>query len=165
MMVKIKKLTLIISWVLLGTTVQSQQTDFSGTWEFDDQQVISGDVISDVSPSKMTITQTNDGISIEKMTSAGNGDVVTHETVAFGGKPFQMTTASGGKKWITIRWSPDQKSFSETTDLFSPSDSSKLEYKVTDTWSRDEGKLVLLRRDENLILGKVQESKLFYFRH
>lgn len=165
MMVKIKKLTLIISCVLLGTTVRSQQTDFSGNWEFEDQQVISGDLSSDVSPTKMKITQTSDEISIEKMTSAGNGDVVTHETVAFGGKPFQMTTASGGKKWITIKWSPDRKSFSETTDLFSPSDSSKLEYKVTDTWGRDEGKLVLLRRDENLIIGKVQESKLFYTRH
>lgn len=162
---KIKKLALIISLLFHGIKVHAQPTDFSGIWEFEDQQVISGDVISDVSPSKMTITQTDVAIRIEKMTSAGNGDVITKETVAFDGKPFQTTTPSGGKKRIKISWSTDRKSFSETTDLFSPSDSSKLEYKVTDTWSKEEGKLVLVRRDENLIIGKVQESKLFYARH
>src|SRR6185437_14246375 len=104
-----KKPALIAGIVLFSMAAYAQQTDFSGTWVFGDQQSISGNLYSDVSPTQMKVTQKGDEIVIEKTTSAGNGDVTTNETLTFDGKPFQTTTSSGRKKRITIKWSDDQK--------------------------------------------------------
>lgn len=157
-----KKSSLITGIVLFSMAASAQQTDFSGTWVFEDQQSISGNLYSDVSPTQMKVTQKGDEIAIEKTTSAGNGDVTTNETVTFDGKPFQTTTSSGRKKRITIKWSDDQKMLTETTALFSTLDNGKEDYRITDRWSLENGKLVLLRKDENLIIGEVLEVKLFY---
>jgi len=157
-----KKPALIAGIVLFSMAAYAQQTDFSGTWVFGDQQSISGNLYSDVSPTQMKVTQKGDEIVIEKTTSAGNGDVTTNETLTFDGKPFQTTTSSGRKKRITIKWSDDQKILTEITALFSTLDNGKEDYRITDRWSLENGKLVLLRKDENLIIGEVLEVKLFY---
>ncbi len=157
-----KKQALVAGIVLFGMSACAQKTDFSGIWVFEDQQSISGNLYSDVSPTQMKVEQKGDEIAIEKTTSAGNGDVTTNETVTFDGKPFQTTTSSGRKKRITIKWSDDQKMLTEITALFSTLDNGKEDYRITDRWSLENGKLVLLRKDENLIIGEVLEVKLFY---
>ncbi|MDP4130863.1 MAG: hypothetical protein Q8939_11940, partial [Bacteroidota bacterium] len=136
-----KKPALIAGTVLFSMTSCAQPTDFSGTWVFEDQQSISGNLYSDVSPTQMKVTQKGDEIAIEKTTSAGNGDVTTNEIVTFDGKPFQTTTSSGRKKRITIKWSDDQKMLTEITALFSTLDNGKEDYRITDRWSLENGKL------------------------
>jgi hypothetical protein len=148
--------------LLVCLSAAAQSTDFSGKWLYRDQEIVSGNSIGDGTPTRMTVTQKSNAMDIVKLTEGGNVDVTTTETVGFDGKPFQTKSQSGGRKLIAIKWSGDQKTFTETTMVFSTSDSTKPEYRVTDTWSMENGRLVLHRKDENLMIGDVVESRLFY---
>jgi hypothetical protein len=59
-------------------------------------------------------------------------------------------------------WDKDGKTFIRTSDLSQTTDTSKVEIKYTDTWSIDEGKLILLRKAENFSNGEEWEAKAIY---
>lgn len=144
-------------------TVEAQQTDFSGTWLFKDQASISGKLYSNGSPKQIKATQNAGAITIERLNVKPNGEeVASIETIGFNGKPFEKVTASKRKKVVILKWANDGKSFTETALLYSLTDSSKPDFKVTDTWRLEDGKLTMVRKDENFTNGEVWESKATY---
>jgi hypothetical protein len=156
------KVVSILFLVCLAATAYSQKADFSGDWIFKDQQSISGKLYSNGVPKEIKATQKTDAITLEKTTAGANGDVTITETVPFDGKPFETLTASKKKKTVMITWDPSQKSLTETIQIYSPADTNKVDHKDTDTWSLEDGNLVLTRKDENFTNGETWEEKAVY---
>jgi hypothetical protein len=155
-----RQLAVIVS--LLASAEVQAQVNLSGSWALKEQQSISGTLYANGSPKTLLIQQDANAISITKVTASSDGDVTTTETVAFDGKPMQTTTASKRKKVITGQWSSDKKSFIEIALLFDASDSTTLFFRTTDSWSLDNGSLILDRKAENQANGEIWESKATY---
>jgi len=154
-------MAVIISLVASMTKVQAQ-TNLSGSWAFKEQQSVSGTLYSNGSPKTVLVEQDAKAISITKVTAGSDSDVTSTETVSFNGQPFVTATPSKHKKTITGQWSTDKKSFTEITLVFDATDSSKLYFRTTDTWSLDGSELVLDRKAENQANGEIWESKATY---
>jgi hypothetical protein len=148
--------------IFAGIPLIHAQTDFSGSWTFKIQESISGNLYSNGSPKSVLIEQDAKAISITKVTAGSDGDVTTTETVSFNGQPFATTTASKRKKAITGQWSTDKKSFTEIALVFDATDSTKLYFRTTDTWSFENGALMLDRKAENQSNGEIWESRAIY---
>lgn len=157
-----KKFSMIVGAVLFGMLGYAQYTDFTGTWNFKDQESISGNLLDNGSPTQMKVAQGKLSMVIGKITEGGNVNTTTEDTVGFDGKPFETIAPSGRRKSMTLKWSDDRKSFSETTRIFSVLDTGKLEYIVTDRWTMEGKTLVFVRKDENLMMGEIWESKAYY---
>ena len=141
----------------------AQKVDFSGSWNFTKQESISGKLYSNGSPMQINIMQSIALLSIDKInTGANNANVTISEKLTTEGKPVESITASKKKKTITTTWAADGKSFIRFTTISGQEDVSKLERKVTDSYSIVDGTLVLQRKDENLVNGEVWESKAYY---
>jgi hypothetical protein len=151
--------TFLVALFLFNTVVAfAQKNDISGTWVFKDQQGISGRLYINGSPKQVTVKQDGGGIKLESITSTGDKDTTTTES--FGSNNlFETKTPRGRKKVITLKWSDDGKSFKETTNIYSLTDSGKLDFKNTDTWAVDNGELILDRENENYTNGEIWESK------
>lgn len=146
-----------------NTTLLAQRADFSGNWMLKDLQSISGKLYFNGVPKQMKVTQRPIEITIGKITDNGKGENITSsEIIEFNGKPFETTSVSQRKKVITIKWSNDQKSFTETSNIFSAVDTTKLEFTITDRWNLEVGKLIMIRRNQNFTNGEVWESKAVY---
>jgi hypothetical protein len=138
------------------------QINLSGSWAFKEQQSVFGTLYANGSPKTVVIQQEADAISLTKITASTGSDVTTTETVTFDGKPAESTTASKRKKLITGSWSSDKKSFIEMALVYDAVDSTKLFFRTTDTWSLDNGSLILDRKAENQANGEIWESKATY---
>lgn len=140
----------------------SAQTDLSGTRIFKGQQSVSGNLYSNGSPKSVSIKQDAGNITLSKTTAGNAGDVTSTETVAFNGQTFETITPSKRKKTITGSWDKDKKTFTEITHLYDATDSTKLFHTVTDSWTMQNGQLILDRKDENASNNEVWESKATY---
>ena len=141
----------------------AQQTDFSGTWIFKDQQSISGNLYSNGVPKQITITQNNKSIIIEKITAVGDGtDATTRDTLTFDGKAFKSITASKRQKETILTWTDSKESFTTIATAFNPADNKKADFKTTDNWSIENDQLVMIRKSENFTNGEVWQSKGIY---
>jgi hypothetical protein len=157
-----KRITTIAA-LLLTVYSFAQKTDYSGTWLLKDQESVSGTLYSNGVPKQIKLTQAKDALTIESITANAQGqDVTTSESLAFTGKPFESTTASKRKKTSTLAWDKDGKTFMRTSDLSQTADTGKLEIKYTETWSLEDGKLILLKKAENFSNGEVWEAKAIY---
>jgi mannose-6-phosphate isomerase-like protein (cupin superfamily) len=78
----------------------------------------------------------------------------------FDGKAFEMTTSSKRKKIVTIK--KEGNTYIESALYYSAADNTKMDHKTTDTWSVENGQLILDRKDENLDNGETWESKATY---
>lgn len=146
-----------------ATTIFAQKTDFSGTWLFQGQESISGNLYSNGSPKKVKITQEASKVSLEKTSDRGDGtEVVLTDVVGFDGKGTETIGASKRKKVVSLSWSVDDKTFTSTVMVYSAADNTKLERVQRDTYSMDEGKLIIDRRDENKTNDETWESKAVY---
>jgi hypothetical protein len=159
-----KRLLSLLASLLLTTIVFAQKTDFSGTWILKDQISISGTLYGNGVPKQIKVTQTNDNLILESITSNAQGqDITTTENLAFNGDKFEATTASKRKKSVTLSRDQEGTTFTRTSDLSQITDTNKIEIRYTDTWSLEDGKkLILLRKAENFANGEVWESKSIY---
>lgn len=138
------------------------QTNFSGTWNFENQESISGKLYSNGSPKTFVVKQSEQNIMVQRTSAGANGDVTTSDNVLFDGKPTLSTTSSGRPKKVSASLLADHTGFTMVTELFNATDKTKLEMKITDQWKMDGGKLVLQRKNENFTNGEVWESKAWY---
>lgn len=139
-----------------------EKTDFSGTWAFKDQESISGNLYSNGSPKQIKITQKEQEIFIEKTSADENGKDLTSTDSLKYNAPFEKITKSKRKKVITIEWTADGKGFTQITTIYTAADHSKAEFAYTDTYSMDNGHLILTRRAENFENNESWESKSTY---
>jgi len=157
-----KQLTILFTALLLTTAAFAQKTDFSGNWSFTEQSSISGKLYSNGSPKAIKITLTATAITLEKTSAGASGDVTTSETVSLDGKPFEtVTPTTKRKKVITIAWSSNS-ALTEIASLYNATDPAKLDFKTTDTYTVENGELVLDRKTENFTNGETWESKANY---
>jgi hypothetical protein len=147
--------------LLACTTVQAQ-VNLSGSWALKDQQSVSGTLYANGSPKTVVIQKETKSILIEKVTAGNDSDVTTTEIVSLDGAPTATTTASGRKKIITGQWSSDQNTFIEVSLVYEAADSTKLYFRTTDSWSLENGSLLLDRKAENQANGEIWESKATY---
>ncbi|MEO8172417.1 MAG: hypothetical protein ABI581_05015 [Sediminibacterium sp.] len=139
----------------------AQNKDFSGTWNFTEQESISGKLYSNGSPKSFKITQSAAQVIIDQVTAGQNGDVTSSATIGFDGKAFEGKTGTGRKKVITIAWN-GTAGFTTVTSIFEATDPTKLVFKTTDIYTLDNNQLVLQRKAENFGNGEVWESKAYY---
>jgi len=157
-----KKSFFVLSMLCAFISIRAQNIVFSGTWVFSDQESISGNLYSNGSPKLIKIDQQADSIRLEKTTSGADGDMVSKETLPFDGRPVEGLTSSKKRKSMTILWSKDKKSFTETTHVYDPADTTKIIFTYTDIYSLEGGQLVLQRKAENFGNGETWESKAVY---
>jgi hypothetical protein len=147
----------------IAATVRMQKTDFSGLWNFKDQESISGTLYGNGSPRQIKITQKSTEIAIEKTTADENGkDVTSTDSLNFEKGAFEKITKSKRKKRITIQWTEDGKGFTQITTIYTAADNTKPEFAFTDKYSMENGNLVLIRKAENFENGESWESKAVY---
>ncbi len=139
----------------------AQNKDFSGTWNFTEQESISGKLYSNGSPKSFKITQSATQTIIEQTTAGANGDVTTSNTLTFDGKATESKTGTGRKKVVTLTWN-GTSGYTTVTSIYNAADPNKLEFKTTDIYTLDEKGLVLQRKAENFMNGEVWESKAYY---
>lgn len=154
----------LIAIYFLGanTKLLNQRSDFNGAWLLLDQQSISGQFYVNGVPKQMKVRQKESDISIEKTTNGPDGDVTTNETLGFDGKVFETITPSKRKKLITLKWSSDRRSFTITANIYNATDVKKLEATIIDIWNLEDGRLTMIRKNENFANGEVWESKAVY---
>jgi hypothetical protein len=137
------------------------QSELSGNWTFQKQESISGKLYSNGSPETIKINVDGSNVIIEKSTAVGDGTYTKiSETVSLDGKAFETVTASKRKKVITLK--KDGTKYIEYAILYNVSDPTKIDRKVTDTWSIENGQLLLDRKDENIEGNNTWESKATY---
>ncbi len=151
-------LTAAIAWIAI--TSNAQQQDFAGTWKLKEQKTISGTLYSNGVPKEMTITQTGNIITIDKVTAGDGTDIKSSETPGTEAKPFEIITPAKRKKLITITW--NDKGFVEIANLYSAADNTKLELTYTDIFTIENGELILIRKAENLFNGETWQSRSNY---
>lgn len=156
-----KTITLSICLALLCSLLHAQ-TNFTGKWNFVKQESVSGKLYSNGSPKSFTVKQSEQDIVIEKTTTSANGDVTSKETLLFGGKATETTITTGRPKKSSITLLADKKGFTHVTEIYNASDKTKLEMKISDRWTLDQGKLLLERKNENFTNGEVWASKAWY---
>ncbi len=139
----------------------AQTRDFSGTWNFTEQESISGKLYSNGSPKSFKITQSTNQVIIEQVTAGSNGDITSSTTLGFDGKLFETKTGTGRKKVITLVWN-GTTGYTTVTSIYNAADPTKLEFKTTDIYAMDDKGLVLQRKAENFMNGEVWESKAYY---
>jgi hypothetical protein len=153
---------LFITLTAIGISLSAfAQTELTGSWTFKEQASISGKLYGNGSPKNIKISNTGKSLTIDKVTAAGDGkEVSTSETVNIDGSASNGLTVSKYKKIMTLKKDGDK--YVEFTIISDPADDKKIMHKVTDTWSVEDGELILNRKDENLTNGEVWESKATY---
>ncbi|MBO9203275.1 MULTISPECIES: hypothetical protein [Niastella] len=157
----------IITIILLSVTSMcfAQRKNFSGTWMLSDQKSISGNLYQNGVPKKIHVRQETEKMDVEK-TTFGQGDNYNQavvETLYYNGKPFNAVSPSKKKKVITMKWLNNSTGFVVTVLFKNPIDNNKFDIKVTDTWSlNNEGDLIFIRKNENLLNGEIWESRSVY---
>lgn len=152
---------LLIFFSLLAIASYAQNKDFSGNWQFKEQESISGKLYSNGSPKVVKITQSAGQVVIESTTAGQNGDITSSVTLAFDGKPAELKTSSGKRKVLTLNWN-GTSSFTTVASVYNLTDTQKLDFKTTDTYTIEGGSLVLQRKAENFTNSEVWESKAYY---
>lgn len=155
-----KKIFISLTAIVISANAFAQ-TELSGFWTFDKQESISGKLYSNGSPETVKISLDGSNLNIEKSTAVGDGTYTkANETLVLDGKASEVITASKRKKVITLK--KEGNKYIEFAILYNATDPTKIDRKVTDTWSVEEGQLVLDRKDENLTNGETWESKATY---
>jgi hypothetical protein len=155
----------ILSFTLLnGFSGWSQKVNFSGKWILKDQHRISGNLYDNGVPKQMNIIQESDSMIIERVTMNQNQkDVRSVETIRFDGKLNNTVTPSKRKKTVMIKWSNDGQDFVETSIYNSAVDESKVDFKITDTWTlSNNGKTLTMMRVNESNIGESWASKAIY---
>jgi len=148
--------------LLLNTALAAQKTDFSGTWNYKDQESISGTLYNNGSPKSIKIVQKKDNISLEIVSQKADGnDFTSKEILLYKGDVFETKTSSGRKKLVSIKWTTDA-GFTVTANSYDLSDKSKIVFTTTDKYSIENENLVLIRKVENKENEEVWESKAVY---
>jgi len=137
------------------------QSELSGKWSFQEQESISGNLYSNGSPKTIKISVNGSAVIFEATTATASGtDATTRDTLKLNGAAFQTFTPSKRKKVISIKKAGS--SYTVFTTVYNAAEPTKVDHKVTDTWSIENGQLMLDRKDENLTNGEVWESKASY---
>lgn len=139
----------------------AQNKDFTGNWNFTEQESISGKLYSNGSPKSFKITQSTAQVIIEQTTAGANGDVTSSTTLSFDGKPFETKTSTGRKRIVTIAWN-GTAGYTTVTTTYDLADPTKMYFKTTDIYTMDDKGIVLQRKAENFTNGEVWESKAYY---
>lgn len=157
-----KKAILLTCAVAIGYVV-SAQSNFSGKWIFVNQESVSGTLYGNGSPVSFVVKQDANSITIERTSmGADKNNIVVTETILFGGKPTETKASDGSPKTLSATWSADKKSFVLESIIYNASDKSKQQRKIIDTWTMDNGRLLLQRKSENFANAEVWESKAWY---
>ncbi len=152
-----------IAVIFLSATGYPQAIDFSGTWSVVGQTWISGKQYPNSTPKKIKLSQTKDRIIMESTYATGHGTNFTLiDTLNFDGRILQLKGDFYVKKVIFLKWSEDQQSLTTNVEIFAVGNDDKMEHKQTDTYSMEDGKLVLDRKDVYFIYRQAWESKTFY---
>ncbi len=158
---KFLKIIFSLFFSIYATVCIGQNKDFSGNWNFKEQESISGKLYSNGSPKSFKITQSPAQTVIEQTTAGASGDVTSSTTLGFDGKAFETKTGTGRKKVVSLSWN-GTSGYTTVTSIYNAADPSKLEFKTTDIYTIDNGELVLQRKAENFMNGEVWESRAYY---
>jgi hypothetical protein len=163
-----KQVTAAFLFVFISlASIANAQTDFSGTWKFDDQESISGNLYSNGSPTAYTIKQDGDVFTITTMSMGVDGkEFGSTLTLSLGEKStdFKGTSSDKIEKLFsfTLTKLADNSGYKIVFERFPTVEKKNPEKKVTDIWTIEDGKLVLVRKDENFVNGETWESKAWY---
>jgi hypothetical protein len=119
--------------------------DFSGTWTRNEEKSVFGEFGGGMVPLKLTVAQTADSLSIERLTRRPTGEERTIlDKLTLDGKectfgpPDRPRTASA-------KWSEDAKSLVISTKRIFERDGNRMEFTSVETWKlSDDGKTLTL---------------------
>jgi len=145
----------------ISFSAYAQQDNFSGTWQFKNQQSVSGNLYANGSPKQVTINQ-NNSLAIALVMNYGAQDTTITEVFSSTAKPFETKTAMGRRDIITLKWADNHSNFTVISLIYDLNDPAKLDFRDTDIWKISDGQLILDRKSENFTNGETWESTATY---
>ncbi len=153
----------ILFLVFASLSASAQNVDFSGTWILSKQISLSGDNYLNGVPKKIIITQSLDSIIIVKISVGENKDDSVIQALMFNGEPRVTITELKNNRSSVLKWSGDEKSFIETSNITAPVHD-QLKSTSEFNWSLSENKtnIILIRNYLDHLSGETYSMKGVY---
>jgi dipeptidyl aminopeptidase/acylaminoacyl peptidase len=122
---------------ILFSTAVCAQTNFIGTWDIKEKQMVTGPQYANALPKQIKVSQTADSLFIES-TSIGNGgqDYISRQSFAMNGKESERTNTSSKRKYVSgLQWSPDKSTLIFTTVFYVPENENTVDFTRIETWT------------------------------
>jgi hypothetical protein len=98
---------------LLATAAILYAANLSGEWTLNKEKSTFGEFGENIAPKKITISSTDNSITIERLSPNFNGeDYTSKEVLTFDGKETESVMFANNKKKSTAKWSTDGQSLS-----------------------------------------------------
>jgi hypothetical protein len=137
-------------------------TNYSGTWILDESKMEAGDGGPRMAASKLTITQDEKQVTIERFISSQfRGDFTSTENVTLDGKETNNTTDFGDRK-MTATWSDDKKVLTIKSVLEMNRNGQSFQMNSTEIWTlMEEGKV--LKVDQTRMSPRGERKSVLYY--
>lgn len=136
-----KFLSVILFGVFMSgsTVLMAQKTNFSGSWNFNEGKSQMGEGRFRMPAPKLTITQDETTLSMEKNVKGRNGEEMTlKEKYTLDGKVCENAGFMNTVKKSTVVWSADNKSITISSTSVFERDGNSMEIKTTEIYSLSE---------------------------
>lgn len=134
--------TISAALFILPVTLNAQgaNTNFSGTWAFNESKSNLGEMGNFGRASKMTITQDGNNLSVDRVRTGQDGqETTTTEKYTLDGKESVNNSGRGPSKTI-VTWSPDGKSLNFAVTRSFERDGQTTEFKSSQVWTLTDAK-------------------------
>ena len=147
----------------LGLIAASAKANFSGTWNLDKSR--SEGLPPTVKDQVMTVTQTDDKISIESKLTTEQGDQNVSDTYVLDGKPADFTSKGPGgiegKGKRTAKWSADGNGIDVTEEVTYDTPNGAVAVNITRKWTLSpDGKTLTIEMNVSSEMGSQQIKRV-----
>jgi hypothetical protein len=155
----------VFSFILLGVLISfgmnsfAQKANFSGKWTFNEGKSQMGEGRFRAPASKMTVTQSEAALSIERTAKNRDGeDVTTTEKYTLDGKVSENPAMMNSVKKSTVAWSADNKTLTISSTTAFERDGNTMEMKAVEafTLSADGNSLTLVSTSSSQMGERTQ---------
>jgi hypothetical protein len=141
---------------------QGGKANFSGTWSFNESKSNMGEGRGFGRAGQMTVTQTGNNLSVDRVRTNQNGDkITTNEKYTLDGKESVNDSGRGGASKAIVSWSADGKSLNFAVTRSFERNGEKTEFKSTEVWSLTDPKTLSVATTSNF-QGNERKATLVY---
>jgi hypothetical protein len=164
MKTKTGKLAFILSFIIFtGASVLAQKVNLTGTWAFNEGKSQLGESRFRMPASKITITQDDNTLNMEKLAKGRDGeDVTMKEKYTLDGKVSENTGFMNSVKKSTISWSADNKILTVSSTTVMERDGNTTEIKAVENYKiSDDGKTLTIDATTTSPRGERKQTLVY----
>lgn len=158
------KLVLILSFlVFAGTTVFAQKANFAGKWTLNESKSQLGEGRFRMPASKLTVTQDDNTLNMEKLGKGRDGeDVTTKEKYTLDGKVSENAGFMNSVKKSILTWAADNKALTITSTTTMERDGNTMEIKQVENYKiSDDGNTLTIDSTSTTPRGERKQTLVY----